>query len=403
MRKQMLKEIKDVRTDHVVQTVDRKKRKIIYHVRGDSYQYNKIKRITILGFKELPRGFYRDGKGLVRPAGSFLLTALFNLSDENLDLVISKDQKSSIHTVGAKCRITLKFSDYWSLLSLLRDINAEKNIESKSIIDTFLTKLFPHHYESEDVGKELGDYSRNKLSKVINEDPDILSKLSNQDIEAVSNLHQRILEEKLSGSVRTQIKILAKEGIATQRVYLSKVLEQFAEKLERPRATESSWQKFLKDTILLFNTCYIGVLEKLNVKLSGKYPDFTLINLYNYVDIFEIKKPSTNLLKFDESRENYYWDTEITKAISQTENYIQYLNRNALEFREQVKEKSNLEIKVVRPRGFIIAGSSKQLPEAKKMDDFRLLASSLKNIDLILYDELYANLENLVSRLEDNE
>ena len=31
--------------------------------------------------------------------------------------------------------------------------------------------------------------------------------------------------------------------------------------------------------------------------------------------IYEIKKFTTNLLKTDESRGNYYWDVEITKGI----------------------------------------------------------------------------------------
>ena len=72
--------------------------------------------------------------------------------------------------------------------------------------------------------------------------------------------------------------------------------------LKKPNTSESAWQQFLQNYILLFNTAYVGVLEKMSVMLQGKYPDFMLLeNVYNYIDIFEIKKPSTNLLKKDES------------------------------------------------------------------------------------------------------
>ena len=63
--------------------------------------------------------------------------------------------------------------------------------------------------------------------------------------------------------------------------------------------------------------------------LQGKYPDFMLLDPYGYLDIYEIKKPSTNLMKLDKSRNNYYWDVEMTKALSQTENYLYQVQRSS--------------------------------------------------------------------------
>ena len=96
-------------------------------------------------------------------------------------------------------------------------------------------------------------------------------------------------------------------------------------------------------------------------------------------DIFEIKKPSTNLLKHDESRDNYFWDTETAKAIVQVEKYIQMLIKKDKDVKDIIKEKHGLDVKVVRPKGHIIVGQSSQLSSSKMEDDFRLLSGSLKN------------------------
>lgn len=61
----------------------------------------------------------------------------------------------------------------------------------------------------------------------------------------------------------------------------------------------------------------------MNIAIGNtKFPDFALVTHDNYLDILEIKKPDTPLLKPDNSRNNFYWDSEPAKAIIQIENYI---------------------------------------------------------------------------------
>jgi hypothetical protein len=74
-------------------------------------------------------------------------------------------------------------------------------------------------------------------------------------------------------------------------------------------------------------------------------------------------------------------------------------SRNSDEYIRAVKRKKTIDIRVVRPRGYIIAGTSKQFANKKESADFRKLGSSLKNINFILYDELLDNLKNLRSKL----
>jgi len=143
---------------------------------------------------------------------------------------------------------------------------------------------------------------------------------------------------------------------------------------------------------------YGEVLEKESVSLQGKFPDFMLIDPYGYLDIYEIKKPSTNMLKLDPSRNNYYWDTEISKAIAQVENYAHQSQRQADTLSNDIRKAKGVEVNIVRPRGYIIAGRRSQLTSPKMQDDFRILCDSLSNIDVILYDDLLEGLETFVSR-----
>jgi hypothetical protein len=198
----------------------------------------------------------------------------------------------------------------------------------------------------------------------------------------------------------TSITVAEESKRRNEGIYLQSVVDEFKKRLVNKSLSEADWQRFLQKYILLFNTSYVDAIEKLSVDLRGRYPDFLLVNIYGYIDINEIKKPNTNLLRHDDSRDNYYWDVEVAKAISQTEKYVQMLIKKDLEVRQIIKEKCGLEVKVTRPRGFIVVGNSKQLSDPKMNDDFRLLASSLKNVDIVLYDELLGNLENLLDRLK---
>lgn len=75
---------------------------------------------------------------------------------------------------------------------------------------------------------------------------------------------------------------------------------------------------------------YIKTIEKLNVAIGDtKFPDFCLVTHHNYLDILEIKRPDTDLFQLDSSRGNYYWTAEMSKAISQTENYIEQISSKA--------------------------------------------------------------------------
>jgi len=120
-----------------------------------------------------------------------------------------------------------------------------------------------------------------------------------------------------------------------------------------------------------------------------------LFDIYGFVDIYEIKTPGTPLLKYDRAHDNYYWSTEISEALAQLEKYIYWASDNRTELQDVIKKEKNIEVRIIKPRGVLIIGSSDQLANEKERDDFKILRSSLKNIDIILYDEIFHSLVNL--------
>jgi hypothetical protein len=232
-------------------------------------------------------------------------------------------------------------------------------------------------------------------------EPDIVGRLSPQDIEALDRFFPPFFEhysERLAKSKR--LFALSERRRLTEVVFLENLVQEYERRLRAGSHNEHAWQKFLSDYILILNSSYSAILEKESVALAGKYPDFLLIDAYNYLDIYEIKRPSTHLLAYDKSRKNYYWSPEVSKAIAQVEAYIAYAERNGPALREEIHKSKGIEVRALKPRGLIIVGSRKQLQGEAMEDGFRILNRGLKNVEVVLYDELLENLKNFLARLK---
>ena len=393
-----MKTHKNTKTGKLVYEFNERSLTGVYHPAPDCAFDSLCKSVKIIGFPKLPKGFSTDGYGFASPAGTYLTGALRTAFGDGIHLLVTRTASSGARKLKTGWRVTLNHADYLRILDPLRDIRHERNVKSNAHVAHILSQLYPRQFKQADAVPTIYTYEDNKISKMLAGIDDAHERLSKADVELIARLNAALVKDQ---KVSFHSIIIAEESKRqNERIYLQSVIDEFQKRLENKTLSEADWQRFLQRYILLFNTSYVDSIEKLSVDLRGKYPDFMLVNVYGYIDIFEIKKPSTNLLRHDDSRDNYYWDTEVAKAISQTEKYVQMLIKKDLDVRDVIKEKCNLEVKVVRPRGFIVVGSSSQFSNSKMNDDYRLLAASLKNVDIILYDELLGNLKNLLSRLK---
>ncbi len=383
----------------IIWRINTKTKNGYYKLNSDTSQYKYCERITLKGFTSLPNGLWKEGYGMTS-AGTFFLQEVFNKYNKKIDLTLVASGKSKLDARGTKTKVTVPIQRLTKANQSARATKRKRNEEIRADVKNFLATEFKQFKKYK--GSK-PSYAAGTLAELL-EQPDIIKKLGAEDTEILHGFIPDYLS-KIPGTLRAKKKLaVVFESLdAGRKVFLEKIVQEFRKKLDAGSTSETTWQKFLSEYILVLRNSYGEVLEKESVSLSGKYPDFMLIDPYSYLDIFEIKKPATNILKHDNSRNNYYWDTELSKAISQVENYLYQVQRNSSTLVEDIKKHKGIEVNIVRPRGYIVAGMRAQLTKTKMADDFRILNDSLKNIDVIFYDDLLNNLETFVKRISEND
>jgi|GEM_PF-1107382 hypothetical protein len=392
----------DNQNQFLVYEVDRKNQKTIYHVRGS--QAKQIPQIELDGFLGIPVGLYlgKNGYGFGKK-GIFLLSMLRENINSNkaLQLIIKRNAPKSTWKESAKqAVVTLPFTEAKKLLKTLSITNEKHNDELREIVGSFLTSAFPKRIALSHA--EFDKYQPGELAQILQR-PNVKNALNQEDFEAVFKFLPELLTADLKGKKGVlkeyRIRVLKEARKVTDRIYISDVINEFESHLAKKDLAEEKWQVFLGEKVFPYLTTYVTKIDKEIIDVEGKKPDFVLVDIYNFVDVFEIKKHSTKILVSDESRENYYWSSEISPAISQCENYTDELVLNSKEYAEKIRRRYKIPIRVIRPKGFIIAGTRKQLDTEKKQEDYRRLSRSLKNTEFILYDELLDNLKNIHKKL----
>ncbi len=387
--------------EFLVYEIFKKPIKTIYYIRGNQAKF--ADKIVLEGCDGLPAGLYLNKKGYgFGKKGFFLLRCLKNnfCKKRILELIVSKNTVKSIKVNKKSVLIKLPFLDVKNLLVRLARINEDNNQELHNTVASFLSTKFPRQIKIST--EDFDDYRPGEIAALLRR-KQIVNKINEEDLQLLKSFFPKIFELSLKGkkkAVRTERdSLLENTKSITDKIFLDQVIKEFEENLSKKTLDESAWQSFLRDKVFRFLSNYVTSIEKQNVAISISYPDFVLVDVYGFVDIFEIKRHNTELLSYDDSHENYYWKPEVAKSISQIENYIDNIINSASEYIKTVKRKKGIDIKVIRPRGYIIAGTSSQFENDKASEDFRKLGVSLKNISFILYDELLANLKNLRSKL----
>lgn len=380
----------------VIWRINRKTKNGYYRVNPDSSQHKYCERISIKGFDRLPTGLWKEGYGLTA-SGAYLLQELFDKFNKKISLEIVSVGNSHMDGRGKKTKVSLNGKQLASLNQSVRAVKSVRSEEIRTEVRQFLGDEFAQFKEYKD---STPDYSPGSLAQILKKEK-VVDTLGADDIDCLNEfIPDYIASTPGTLKAKKKLKVVLDSLDAGRKVYLEKIVSEFEKKLQKTNTTETTWQKFLSDYILVLRNSYGEVLEKESVSISGKFPDFLLIDPYSYLDIYEIKKPNTGILSFDSSRSNYYWSTEVSKAISQIENYLYQVQRNSSALIEDIRKSSGIEISIVRPRGYLICGVRSQLKNDKMSDDFRILNDSLKNIDVIFYDDLLSNLKTFVERVD---
>ncbi len=184
---------------------------------------------------------------------------------------------------------------------------------------------------------------------------------------------------------------------------------------EERKSLESCWQlyfdRYLRILLMDYKEFYSQIVFKKMVGYEKEArPDFLAVDIYNNIDIIEIKTHRTILFKKERNRDSYYPSHNLTKSIFQLNKYMDLRSGNINTANiENGYTKSLIENdKIYRPRGILIISSRDHITSEKADDELsarlekeiKKLKTTYNNIDVVLFDELIQNLRNYVSYLE---
>jgi len=377
---------------------DESKEKIaIYKVTGNNIEYYfdgvSIKSIVFEGFKQLPSLIIPYGYGFQEKSLNNFFKYTFN--DNRIDKIVITEQ-----SISRKSRKSL-YLNFYEIEELLSSINQEQRAcrdTKKILIKNYLISVFSEfNFDHQETNSNKKLILRNLNNKLIDQ-------LTASEIEQIGDFYVTAAQKyKRTDLVKRMSFGLQKNS---QILTLREIINKY-ETLLNDNPAESIWQAFFDEYITLFDTRYAHMIDYKNVAIGiTKYPDLVLVDIYGYIDFYELKKSSMPLIKYDTSHKTWYWSKEMAMVISQASDYLQKAKENSVSYAKTIKEETatesedGLNVNIINPRAFIVAGNSKLLNTEKKRNHFKNLRESMKDIEFILYDELLERLKNLLDSIK---
>ncbi len=309
------------------------------------------------------------------------------------ELRVSKTATKSLRKIGGKLRMVMPYDMFQRLIEGFKSAAAEERIDRQATVDAVFHDLAPTKWKIKGVS------SARTLSRLeAGLDLAVIDKLPVQLIERFLDFTKALLEKRYTNAAKRR-ELFGAAKLKIDQVALSEIISEFEKHLKKS-PSESVWGDFLRKNLFLVESRYVHVIERLNVVLaSSREVDFGLVDSEGFVDLFEIKKPETTLLSSTQDRGNHYWHTEAVKAIVQAEKYLYNATQRAATLQQDIGRQKGIAVNVIRPRAVVIMGSLEQLDTPEKKEDFRVLRMSLRNVEIMLYDELLQSLRNQLGKV----
>ena len=345
--------------------------------------------ILLEGFTKLPDFLKLIGRGFKTSGIRYYLNKL--LQQEKIStFIISSKQKSFCF----ENKMVLNISDFEKIRKVAIAAKKKASQELQQSIINMLNNIFPQRFHT---NKNVAiKTSKNSLLNAI--DMTDINDLTENDVTKITDFAFRASKRFKRADISERILLDMKDKIRIQT--LEEILTEYKKLLEE-EPNEGKWQSFFDKYIRIFDTGYIDNISQVNISVFGtKKPDLMMLDLHNYIDVYELKTTKAHLLGYDENHDNYYWHSDITKVIAQAEKYIKTMQDNSSDIIRAIRTQTNKNIEIIHPKAIIIAGHSKQLENEKQKQDFKMLRESLKNISFVLYDEFYDRLNNFYELLQ---
>lgn len=376
----------------------------VYHFKHTVAKRFNIKKIDFFGFSAQPVGLtlYGTGGGFNRRlsnkvGGDYFLGFLKDKYKKQIKLTVytSGHGAAAFRVQKRTVVVSISFDNFKELLKNLGDEIREKREQT---IQNRLAGFFPKEFKETKAGSDTANDKLNEIN---------LNTLDKTDHKAVGNFIKRYISinaenDEVLKDLQTDLVIQGR------KITLDQVIKRFERHIKNRNFDEKKWQKFLHEEVFFFITNYLESIREADVNFGkteegAKKPDFVWIDIYGFLDVFEIKTPFTDVLakRVDKSHNNYYFSSDASRAIAQVEKYILFIEKNVEGFEKYLSKQTKIPFSVLKPKAFLIIGNSKEFEKnAEKKKDFRILRRLFKNIEFITFDELLDNLKSLSNKFE---
>lgn len=337
--------------------------------------------------ENLPSGFTKDynyGLGLV-----WEFNAIIGVIEENSECTrIELIHNGTTELVGDTFRILS--SDFQQILKELDKIASRGSAAVRRV-----KKFEAHNFFAKALGvspEELS-FGRKPDSIWITQSVSGIEKLSTEK-------QKTLLETTISHApsiAKTNPEALTKLQQDIEVVNLEQLIDSFKKEMKKNRR-EAYWQKFFELNIfslqLVLGGPTIFVSPQVSIGPEERFPGNRKIADYllhhtvtGNVNIVEIKKPSTKLLRKREYREGVFGiQGEIDEAITQVLDQALSIARNEQPTKLRLDARTGWTAS--SPRCFVIAGTMDELDTDEKRKSFELYRGNLSAVRLITFDEI---------------
>ena len=158
------------------------------------------------------------------------------------------------------------------------------------------------------------------------------------------------------------------------------------------RQPEKIFHNWIEKNLWIFGVEYYKKHPFRKIGEDNSEADIVLETADGFLSLIEIKRPKScyNLFRYDKSHRCYYPSAEFSSAIGQCLIYLQRIE----DFKKTIENKHT--VRVLRPKVRLIIGRSKDFNQ-KELEALHFINSSLTDIDVMTYDQLFENGNKIIS------
>lgn len=322
------------------------------------FEGESIKKIVIESETELP--IFLNGFGYGFTENSINNYFRYNFKNDSVSEIIISESKES--SKKGKSIIFNKV-DFEQLINSINQEQRACNDTKKILIKNLIVEAFPK------INFDVQETNNNKTLILRNLNDKLIEKLTSDEIQQIGDFYVKATRKFKAGHIIKKMTTgLLKNA---QLLTLQEIIVRY-EKLLADNTPESEWQKFFDEFITLFDSRYVHKINYKNIATGiTKYPDLVLVDIYGYIDFYELKKSGTELIQYDKSHKTWYWSKDVSMVISQASDYLQKSKEHALTYSKAIKTETEteteegLEVNIINPRAIIVIGTTKQLDTEK--------------------------------------